>query len=61
MRYIPVVLSILIIGACSKTNDTKCIVKNDAGQSLYEVTGTQKCEDQINKSTGEYCDCNTQN
>jgi hypothetical protein len=48
MLYIPVVLSILIIRACSKTNGTKCIVKNDVGQSLYEVTGTQNCEDQIN-------------
>jgi len=59
--YFTLMAWILMLYSCTKTDQKKCTVKDASGQALYEVTGQQNCQDQIDTSVGEYCDCDTQN
>ena len=50
-----IIVSVLILSACEK--EKKCIAKDANGNPLFEVVGTDLCEDQISPENGEYCDC----
>lgn len=56
MKFFPVVCLIVILSSCSK-DKLNCVAKNSQGDELYEVSGSDICENQINTDNGEYCDC----
>ncbi len=58
MRFL-ILLSIglLSLGSCKKDDETKCVAYGSDGTAMYEVIGTDVCNEQIDASNGEYCDC----
>ena len=42
--------------ACNQENLT-CLAYSSDGTELYEVMGSEVCENQIDISEGEYCQC----
>lgn len=56
MKWYPVLGLMLIFFSCSK-DELNCVAKNANGEEMYEVVGSDVCEDQISQEKGEYCDC----
>lgn len=56
MKFFLTVCVLMILSSCSK-EELKCEAKNAQGDVMYEVIGSDVCEDQITKENGEYCDC----
>lgn len=48
-------MSVALVVSCGK-NKT-CTVRDKFGNELGVVEGTKDCEETINKSNGEWCDC----
>jgi hypothetical protein len=48
-------MSVALAVSCGK-NKT-CTVRDKFGNELGVVEGTKDCEETINKSNGEWCDC----
>lgn len=47
----------LSLGSCKKDDNAKCIAYSSDGTAMYEVNGSETCNDQIDTANGEYCDC----
>jgi hypothetical protein len=56
MKIFSTVCLLIILSSCSK-HELKCEAKNSQGDVMYEVSGTDVCEDQISTENEEYCDC----
>ncbi len=50
-------LTTLVLVSCTK-DDCQCTARAANGDALYEVTGSDVCQNQVNTEEGEYCDCN---
>jgi hypothetical protein len=56
MKYFLTVCVLIVLSSCSK-DELNCVAKNSQGDVMYEVSGSDVCEDQISSENGEYCDC----
>lgn len=56
MKFFPVLCFILIMSSCSK-DKSSCVARDSQGDEMYEVFGSDVCQDQISPENGEYCDC----
>tara|TARA_R110002050_G_scaffold41242_1_gene100039 strand:+ start:28678 stop:28872 length:195 start_codon:yes stop_codon:yes gene_type:complete len=46
------------LGSCKKNEVKTCTARSADGTAMYTVEGESVCDEQINKTAGEYCDCN---
>ena len=51
-------LGVLLLGSCKKDEVKTCTARSADGTEMYTVEGESVCDEQINKTAGEYCDCN---
>lgn len=58
MKFIPIAIVglVMIFSSCSK-DSSSCVARDAQGDAMYEVVGSDVCNDQISKENGEYCDC----
>lgn len=48
--------SVLLLSSCTK-DKLNCTAHNSNGEAMYEVVGSELCEDQIKPEEGQYCNC----
>lgn len=56
MKVFSILCLIIILSSCSK-DKLNCVARDSQGDAMYEVAGSDVCENQISTENGEYCDC----
>lgn len=56
MKFFPLLAILLFFASCSK-DKLNCVARDAQGDPMYEVVGSDVCEEQISSENGETCDC----